>query len=213
MSEAGGPPTPPRPGSGRANRSGFISRAPGKRKVRRKVAMVTGEESLGHDSSNSACDSGEEQTTAVKCPRNASGSKRQRLAPPLTCVLCGEAGKDVRALPEDARGKLEALAASYNSSCQICMPQVVLLLKGAAEKGIDALQADGAANLGRHQGPSAGGGCKGWKQLAHKVNHSGACTCPEEAPGDMHGSAGSATLRFTGGASGPGPARVAPTHP
>ena len=170
--------------------------------------MVTGEESLG---SNSACNSDEEQT-AVECPRSASGSKRQRLAPLLTCVLCGEAGKDVRALPEDARSKLVVLAASYNSSCQICMPQGVLLLKGAAEKGIDALQADGAANLGRHQGPSAGGGCKGWKHLANKVNYSGACTCPEEAPGDS-GSAGSATLSFTGGASGPDPARVAPTHP
>ena len=174
--------------------------------------MVAGGESLGHDSSNSACNSDEEQTV-VKRPRSGSGSKRQRLAPLLTCVLCGKAGKDVKALPEDARSKLEALAASYNSLCQICVPQGVEHLKDAAARGIDALQADGAAKLGRHQGPFAGSGCKGWKQLAHKVNHSGACTCPEEAPGDMHGSAGSATLRFTGGASGPGPARVAPTHP
>ena len=112
MSEAGDPASPPPPGSGRANLSGFTSRAPGKRKVHRMVPMVTGGESLGHDSSNSACNSDEEQTV-VKRPRSGSGSKRQRPAPLLTCVLCGEAGKDVKALPEDDRSKLEALAASY----------------------------------------------------------------------------------------------------
>ena len=214
MSEA----RPPPGGLGKSLRSGFTARAPGKRRIGQGasfVALGAGGESLGFDSSSSACNSDEEQSVVCegkRAPRSGHGSKRQRLAPLLTCVLCGEAGKDVTALPEDARSKLEALAASYNSLCQICVPQGVEHLKDAAARGIDALQADGAAKLGRHQGPFAGGGCKGWKHLANKVNHSVACTCPGEGPGGG-ASAGSATLRFTGGASGPDPVRVAPTHP
>jgi len=218
MSEA----RPPPGGLGKSLRSGFTARAPGKRRISQGasfVALGAGGESLGFDSSSSACNSDEEQSVVCegkRAPRSGHGSKRQRLAPLLTCVLCGEAGKDVTALPEDARSKLEALAASYDSLCQMCAPPGVIVLKDAASRGLDAVQADGAAKLGRHQRPFAGGGCKGWKQMANKVNHSGSCICLGETKGGSAGggSAGSAT--FTGGAltaHGPDAARVAPTFP